>query len=155
MRIGITGDTHGSIEAMEKIAKRKMKLDLWLHTGDFYSDADKLEEMVKTPVEAVLGNNDFANASVEYEKTFSHLGHKIFLTHGHKYTSSKLLYKAKEAEANIVVYGHTHIFEVLWFEDILFINPGSPAYPRGRSRSSFAVLELFENIMPEVRQYTL
>lgn len=154
MLIGITGDTHGSYKAMFEISEKKLPVKTWLHTGDFYADARTLEKLTGVPVEAVFGNNDFGGTPFDYEKTVFFENQKIWLTHGHRYHSD-LLEKAKDKKANIVVYGHTHVPDISWHDDVLFINPGSPSYPRRSSRPSFAVLELLENTMPEVRLHTI
>ena len=39
MKIGITGDTHGSMQAMRKLLSVTPPVDLWLHTGDHAEDA--------------------------------------------------------------------------------------------------------------------
>ena len=33
MRIGITGDTHGSAQAIRRILQQTPPIELWLHTG--------------------------------------------------------------------------------------------------------------------------
>jgi putative phosphoesterase len=43
-----------------------------------------------------------------------------------------LLYHAKEAQADIVCFGHTHRPYVEEIDNILFINPGSLCYPRSK-----------------------
>ena len=37
MRIGITGDTHGSAQAIRRILQQTPPIELWLHTGDYAS----------------------------------------------------------------------------------------------------------------------
>ena len=39
MRIGITGDTHGSAQAIRRILQQTPPIELWLHTGDYAADA--------------------------------------------------------------------------------------------------------------------
>ena len=49
---------------------------------------------------------------------------------------------AKENDARIVFYGHTHIAKVDQKDGIYFINPGSIAQPRGPLREgSYAIYE--------------
>ena len=154
MLIGLTGDTHGSYTALENIAKKNLHVEHWLHTGDFYADAKILQQLTNTPVDAVLGNNDFDPNPFDMEKIFKFAGQTIWLIHGHMH-GTNLLDKAKEKSADVVVYGHTHTPAISWHENILFVNPGSPAYPRSGSKPSFAVLELFQGILPEVRLYKI
>ena len=52
---------------------------------------------------------------------------KILLTHGHryrvKYGYDRLLSRAKEISADIVVFGHTHVPENTYIDNILLFNP--------------------------------
>ncbi len=56
MRIGITGDTHGSKEAIVKIVQYMLPVDLWLHTGDYSQDAELLQKLTEVPVIRDNGN---------------------------------------------------------------------------------------------------
>jgi predicted phosphodiesterase len=42
-----------------------------------------------------------------------------------------------------------------WYGDVLLINPGSPARPRGGSKPSFAVLTLHAGEKPQVEHIEL
>ena len=44
MRIGITGDTHGSAQAIRRILQQTPPIELWLHTGDYAADANRLHD---------------------------------------------------------------------------------------------------------------
>jgi hypothetical protein len=59
---------------------------------------------------------------------------------------------AKENRFDVVVYGHTHIANILWEEKILYINPGSPTDPVGiLNKPSVALLKITrENITPQI-----
>jgi putative phosphoesterase len=65
---------------------------------------------------AVRGNCDFC-CDVKDELFFEIEKLKILLTHGDKYSvknNLKLLkYRAEELKADIVIYGHTHINELM------------------------------------------
>ena len=50
---------------------------------------------------------------------------------------------------DVVVFGHTHIPTYKTIDDIIFINPGSLAYPRGKSDKSFGILTIDNNISYE------
>ena len=47
MRIGITGDTHGSAQAIRRILQQTPPIELWLHTGDYAADANRLQDASK------------------------------------------------------------------------------------------------------------
>lgn len=131
-RIGVLGDTHG--EWRHTIpALAALKADRLLHTGDHYSDAQQMARALKLEVNAVLGNCDFLTSGPK-EEILEVAGKRIFLTHGHLYGVKKgllnLYYRGKEAEAELVVFGHTHAWTLEKMEDILLFNPGSASRPR-------------------------
>lgn len=154
MRIGITGDTHGNQQAIRRIVAAAPPVELWLHTGDYSSDANFLETLTKLPVIKVAGNGDRYDKHANPDEIFSLEDFNIWLTHGHKYfhynNVSELAWWAGKLETQIVVYGHTHIPMFKWFGDVLLINPGSPSLPRGGSKHSFAVLTLQKGKKPEI-----
>ena len=158
MRIGITGDTHGDFAAIRRVLHVSPPVDCWLHTGDFSQDALFLAKESGLSVQAVAGNTDSYVGRSEYERTLELAGRRLWLTHGHRYLAGGkgvLLDKARELGASIVVYGHTHVPEGQWYDDVLLINPGSPARPRGGSKAGFAVLILGEGKLPVVERVLL
>ena len=79
-------------------------------------------------VVAVSGNCDFFS-DYPNERLVNLDGTLIFLTHGNKYgvksTLNYLKEKAKEEQADIVLFGHTHIPYVEEWHNIYFANPGT------------------------------
>ena len=55
-----------------------------------------------------------------------------------------LSYKAAEAGANIVCFGHSHVLGAEVIGGTLFLNPGSIRLPRGRIEKTYVILELVE-----------
>jgi len=45
-------------------------------------------------------------------------------------------------EANIVLFGHTHVPYLEKVGGVWFMNPGSPTYPRGGSRPGYGLIEI-------------
>ena len=39
MKIGLTGDTHGSIQSMRRVIAAAPPVEQWLHTGDYARDS--------------------------------------------------------------------------------------------------------------------
>ena len=70
------------------------------------------------------------------------------LTHGHNYNVNyglmNLSYKAEEENAQIVLYGHTHRYNVDYINNIFFLNPGSVSRPRDKDASA-AILNISES----------
>ncbi|RKO67706.1 metallophosphoesterase [Desulfofundulus salinus] len=134
MRVGVVSDTHGRVDRAIKLLNQLEPLDLLLHAGDYYRDGQLLAEALNVPVRAVAGNCDFQTGGPG-EEVLELAGKKVFLTHGHLYhvhfSLQKLLYRALELQADVVVFGHTHVRYCNVHEGILFFNPGSIHDPRG------------------------
>lgn len=156
MRIGIVSDSHGDVRVFEKMLAVPGAADaeLWLHAGDFAPDADDLEERAGKRVVRVCGNCDFFVDGVYDETTVDAAGHRIFLAHGHLfhvgYGTERLAAAAREAGADIAVYGHTHI-ALEQRGDVTVLNPGSIARPRDERRGSFMLMDLEEGKNPQVK----
>ncbi|RYD06169.1 hypothetical protein N752_04585 [Desulforamulus aquiferis] len=73
-------------------------------------------------------------------------GHRIFITHGHRYgvksNTVAILERAKKLQARVAIYGHTHVADLREEEGVIIMNPGSPVQPRGESRASVGLLEI-------------
>lgn len=145
MRIGIISDTHGDIVSAERAIKIMGDIDLLLHAGDTYRDAELLKEMLGIDIIAVKGNTDF-DYEADLERTISLDGKQIFLTHGHQYnvkhSLDRLYYKAIETNSDVVIFGHSHMPLHIKEKGIVFLNPGSVSRPRGGSKPSYAIINI-------------
>lgn len=145
MRALILSDSHGNIESMKKAVQRTQP-DQIIHLGDYWRDAEALQkEFPLLPICRVPGNCDafdFGAAGAPDERTITLDGHRIFLCHGHRYhVKSSLLsftYAAMEQNAELALFGHTHIPHLEQYEGITLLNPGSM---QGPISHSFAVVE--------------
>ena len=113
-RICVFSDSHGYGEHMARVIRAE-RPDLVIHLGDGESDLRRLErEVPDLPVENVRGNCDVHSDALPVLRTTVG-GKRIFATHGHKYNVKldpqyqRLLYAALEDEADIVLFGHTHV----------------------------------------------
>ena len=156
MRIGVLSDTHGNLEAAKLALARMGPIAVLLHAGDYYEDAARLSRqglLGGAAVKAVLGNCDYL-VKGPAEETFTLAGRRILLTHGHRYDVKRglerLRWRAREARADIVVFGHTHLSGFFWEEGVLFLNPGSPHLPRGGGRSCAVVEFSGRNVEPVI-----
>lgn len=144
MRIAVVSDSHRNLYMLDKAIKGAGNVDLIVHLGDCVRDIIKVNEKYKMPVEYVFGNNDFGISPV-YEKVLIKNGIRILITHGHRYNLyygvEDLYSKALEVEAQVVLYGHTHVQNVERIGDILFLNPGSVSLPRD-GKPGFAILTI-------------
>jgi uncharacterized protein len=152
-RVLIVSDSHGSTEVLEGIEKlHGNDVDLMIHCGD--SELSESDAAI-VKFSSVKGNCDFYGNFPDEEIHVIN-GVRIFVTHGHLYsvksTLVNLYYKAKELQADIVCFGHSHLLGAEMVDDVLFINPGSIRLPRGRTEKSYAILEL-ENGKAVLRIY--
>ncbi|MEH6888568.1 metallophosphoesterase [Bacillus sp. JJ864] len=148
MKALIVSDSHGSVKELKQLKEQfEENVDVMIHCGDSELTAQHAE---LEGFHVVKGNCDYAldfpnDIITEVQNT------RFLITHGHLYnikmTLQTLLYRAKEAEANVVCFGHSHILGAEIIDDILFINPGSILLPRSRREKTFALLEIKEDIM--------
>lgn len=133
MRIGVVSDTHGNCDAIKKAVRAVGQVDIWLHAGDYNHDIKYFKQVTDAQIIAVLGNCDW-NKDAKPEEFIELGGKKIWLTHGHqqkvKYGNQDLGWWGRHYEVDVVIYGHTHMRDITWDDDLLIFNPGSLSLPR-------------------------
>jgi len=138
LRVIVFSDSHGHLANAIRALKEAGPLDLIIHAGDFYPDALRLAAETALPVKAVRGNCDFPDERQLEE-----------VLHGHtfvsKYRVDKLVLRALEAGADIVVFGHSHTAGFTREAGVLLFNPGSISRPRDHDRPSYGILEFDED----------
>ena len=141
-RILIISDTHGDINDCVKIIE-KTTPDMIIHAGDIIRDADDLISIYPDiPMHCVCGNNDFSKR-YPYNLLLSVDGKNIFITHGHEYcvkyesSLSTLEKKAREMDADLCVFGHTHTPLCAVRGTLIMLNPGST-----RFSGTYAICEI-------------
>lgn len=143
MKIVIVADSHGDVSLLERQKDLLNECDLLLHLGDYDQDVDKIMKFSDIKTEAVRGNND-CSSRFDREKILNIGGYKFFLTHGNRYNvyfgTQSLYYKAREIGADIVLYGHTHLYNFEDHGDVKILNPGSLSLSRD-GINSFVILE--------------
>lgn len=140
-KIFVFSDSHGSTDGCMRIIGGAEKADAIIHAGDYVRDADDLKSVFPDiPVYNVRGNCDFLSNEVN-DKTEIIDGVKIFITHGHSYnvkiTLSELKRKGHELNADVVVFGHTHVPMVDIDGGMVIVNSGSSS-----SRGTYAVITI-------------
>ena len=145
MKILVLSDSHSGMSFMRYCIDR-IKPDQIIHLGDHYDDAKTLQEQYPhIRIHQVPGNCDqfcrdpWAVETLNYDIG----GVRVFMTHGHKHGVKAgdgiLVEAAKEMQAQVVLYGHTHEPVCYQAEDGLWVmNPGSC---RGYS-GSVGILEI-------------
>lgn len=148
-KILVVSDTHKMHANFEKALEREKPFDYLFHAGDVEGREFEIEYGSGCPAYIVSGNNDFygkAPMSVEIQ-----IGtHKVFMAHGHQFyvsmTLEHLIREARERNADIIIFGHTHVPYLEIGRDMAVMNPGSLTYPRQEGRlPSYIILEIDEN----------
>ncbi len=140
----VMADTHGHKARIALAVKRFGDVDMILHLGDYSRDADVIRGITKKPVYAVRGNCDISS-DAEPELLLTFEGVRVLMTHGHRQNVKSSLLNlslfALEREANVALFGHTHIPTEQFYENVLLFNPGSLGEPRNL-RPSVGLLTL-------------
>lgn len=155
MKLVVMSDSHGDMEAVKSIAG--LSADASFHCGD---SEGSFSDPAFGSMHKVRGNCD-TDPAFPKSVIVSVGGKKIFAVHGHKHNVKQslleLYYSAKEQQADIVLFGHSHLYGAEMKDGILFVNPGSTLMPRGGKAPTYAVIEwddsvrvIFKNMDNEV-----
>ena len=145
MKILVMSDSHSGMSFM-RYCVDKIRPDQIIHLGDYYDDGQTIGELYPhIRVHQVPGNGDCfgIGAREPVVMCYDIGGVRVFMTHGHKHGvkagDGMLVEAAKEMQAQVVLYGHTHQAACYQAEDGLWVmNPGSC---RGYS-GSVGILEI-------------
>jgi hypothetical protein len=126
LKLIIFSDSHGETDNMY-LAVKAEKPDAIIHLGDYDSDCKVFREFT-IPLYSVRGNCDWGSDNlVTMDLNFD--GKRIFLTHGHTYHVKEsydyIINAAMLMEADVVLFGHTHIPYYDERDGLYVINPGS------------------------------
>ncbi len=143
MKLFIISDTHGNFALALKAYSEAEPIDIIVHLGDGFPDAELMRNILNTNITGVAGNCD-PGSDAPRELLWECEGKRILLTHGDAYGVKsgieRLKQRALEVRADLVLFGHSHIATQELYSDILFLNPGTmtPAAPY----KSYAVAEI-------------
>lgn len=131
MKLLILSDSHGCVETMQAAVEWE-KPHAIVHLGDYWADAGKLQRLLPpVPFYQVAGNCDRHRWEPEQTlcMTTSFGGVLCMMVHGHQYGVKsgllRLCLAAREARAQVALFGHTHSPLCRWEDGILLMNPGS------------------------------
>ncbi|MHC8517239.1 metallophosphoesterase [Sporosarcina sp. ITBMC105] len=139
MKIIVMSDSHGDVETVKTVSA--LPADTIFHCGD---SELSLDDPLLHNIHVVRGNCDRDGRFPE--SLLVEVGDKrIFVLHGHEHDCKRsmlpLYYEALERQADIVLFGHSHLYGAEMKEGILFVNPGSTLLPRGGNEPSFVEIE--------------
>ena len=154
MKILVLSDSHSGLSFMRRCI-RAVKPDAMIHLGDYFDDGETMaEENPNIRIHQVPGNCD-RYRMVRYEpevRCYPVGGVKMYMTHGHlhnvKENCCKLLLEARKTDAQVVLYGHTHIADCHREEDGLWVmNPGAC----GSSGGSAGLIEIRDGAVTQCK----
>ena len=151
MKYLVLSDSHGNVDNMARAAELT-KPDGIIHLGDCWRDAEELRELSpRLPLEQVPGNCDLGRFEA-LERVLILDDHRVLIAHGHtmgvKAGLLRAQYRALEQNADILLFGHTHVPLVDASARPMLLNPGAIGDPR---RPTYGVLEFRDGqIYPSV-----
>lgn len=151
MKVVVLSDTHLDQVNSELVSICETycaTADLVIHLGD-WTRSVVLDFFQQFPLEAVSGNMDDAviRDQLPSQKTLTLDGRRIGITHGWGYETGmheRLLQAFPDVE--VILYGHTHRPLAREENGVLFFNPGSLTYGRGRFQKSLGIFETGEKM---------
>lgn len=153
-RILVISDTHDDRATMRMVLEylKETRVDMVIHLGDYYNDADILQEggypLIKVP-----GTWDphYYDREIPNRRFIDVAGWAIFLTHTPESHYNDLADDPRpeavmhNGQADLLLYGHTHRAEIKRRKNVIMINPGHMSCDEHRGCPlTFALLELGE-----------
>ncbi|MGH7655615.1 MAG: metallophosphoesterase family protein [Gemmatimonadaceae bacterium] len=139
MLIGLISDTHGLLRP--EVHAAFAGVELILHAGDVCGDEILDELALVAPVRAVYGNNDAPwdpRLAPAIDDTWG--GVRVHVSHGHEVGKVTPANLAAAYDADVVVYGHTHVQKITRAGARLIVNPGAAGPRRFNLQPSVALL---------------
>ena len=153
-RVLIISDTHGYHAPLKGILENDGPFDLMIHCGDLEGEENSIQNLTGPACACVMvaGNNDFFSM-LPRELMLDIEGLRVWITHGHNFyvsmDTNMIKEEARQHDADIVMFGHTHKPLVDTSGPVIAINPGSLTYPRQfEHRPSYIVMEADKDKAP-------
>lgn len=155
MKIFVVSDTHGNTREFINTVNSMGKPNLIIHLGDYVEDGMKIEEMTGVETIIVKGNGDYFHPRFNEDEILTIKDKRVFITHGHsynvRYNEDNLLYRGEELNADLILFGHTHVPLLFKETGIIVMNPGSPSLPRSfNRRKTFGIINIGDEISGEI-----
>lgn len=149
MRVAVTGDTHmprGARRLPERCAELLAGADLIIHVGDFSARAFLSElQALGPPVEAVNGNVDdpWLRRALPARKVIDAEGARLGLIHDAGPRRGRLArMRAQFPDADVVLFGHSHLPLHEEKDGFQIFNPGSPTERRRAPHRTMGIGEV-------------
>lgn len=142
MKFLVASDSHGALARIIEMIMTHPEIDNIIFLGDGERDIEDLMSVYEDhKYYVVSGNCDHFSNRPDFDVIDTSKG-RILYTHGHRFFVKNglttLKSAAKQLNAQIVLYGHTHIPKTDESEGVLYFNPGSI------KNDEYGILELNE-----------
>jgi putative phosphoesterase len=156
VKVLVVSDTHGNTKGLRRLVEEvsaREDIDLFIHLGDDYDDAEVFGESDKAYVRVPgVFSEYYFGESVPNRRVVDLDGWRCLLSHTVTSHANDLpddlkpevLVAGKQVDA--VLYGHTHIPELAGKNGVLFVNPGHLKTEDKKGHSaSYAILDVSGN----------
>lgn len=128
MKVVVFSDSHRVKNSMLTAIEDEAP-DVIIHLGDHDKDVDAISlAHPNIPIRCVRGNGDFFSSAKDTDK-FMLADKRFFITHGHlfsvKASLTSVVKAAADSEADVLLFGHTHIPYSAKHNNLIVINPGA------------------------------
>lgn len=158
MRVAVVSDTHAPRRwktCPPAVAECLDGVDLILHAGDVCVPSVLDELSTFAPVRAVLGNNDgpeVAAWGVPEIAQFEADGVRFAMIHDSGPSAGRWRrMRHRFPQADVVVFGHSHVPMNVEQDGLRLFNPGSPTDRRTQARGTVGLLEIADGRVVESR----
>ena len=142
MTIGVMSDTHKNIELMNRAADLmidKFCVERIYHLGDDYEDGEVLSARgVQVTTVPGIYDKEYADSGIPKRVTHDVEGTKILAAH-----ATKIIPQLQIDTVDVMLVGHTHLYEITSVGNAVVFNPGHLKGPRDKGREpTFGIIEI-------------
>ena len=147
MKIGILSDSHTKSDYQQDVIEhlKNQGAEYLIHAGDLCKK-ENLEQLENSELRyvSVFGNNDRALMKY-YNDFFIKQEPYLFKIKDIKFKLMHLPYYLTSDDCDVVIFGHTHKFEIEYTNKTLFVNPGEVC-AREKPLIECCLLEIKQNM---------
>lgn len=153
VRILIVSDTHGRKDRLLEAIMAQPEAKTVIHLGDGVREAEEMADRFSDRIfYMVRGNCDlFCPGTILPIREETIGGKRLLMTHGHLYEVKRDLYRlecaARERQAHMVLFGHTHRPLSTYHDGLYLFNPGSLAFTHTYGTLDITPTSLVPNIV--------
>ncbi|MFI7439931.1 metallophosphoesterase family protein [Nonomuraea indica] len=155
MRVVVLSDTHAPRRwrsCPPRVAEQLRHADAILHAGDVCVASVLAELAAYAPVHAVKGNNDGPDVAAPETLELTLDGLRVGMIHDSGPARGRLpRLRRRFPEADLVVFGHSHIPLDEAGEGLRIFNPGSPTDRRRQPHGTVGLLTIEHGVLREAR----